>query len=218
VASSVFCVGLECCFEMNVWEPRRGGLCLGGLSERADPRGVNLKGPHRVGRSEGAAPRVAHQGGFSEGAYPRGPRRGGLSEGCFRGVGQSEGGHSEEASEEGPCVGTFPSRWGFSFGVRAEQFVGAFWRESRVGLRSGPKRWVPICGGRSVVAEAVGADSRRADPWWPRRWGQTRGGPIRGGRGGGGRLEQGRSLETNRLMPGNRKNSSGMASDNRSSD
>ena len=37
-----------------------------------------------------------------------------------------------------------------------------------------------------MMTEAVGAGSRRADPWGPRRWGPTRGGPIRGGRGGGG--------------------------------
>ncbi len=31
--------------------------------------------------------------------------------------------------------------------------------------RCGPKRWMPICGIRSVVAEAVGADSSRVDMW-----------------------------------------------------
>ncbi len=31
--------------------------------------------------------------------------------------------------------------------------------------RCGPKRRVPICGVRSVVAEAVGADSSRVDNW-----------------------------------------------------
>ncbi len=46
--------------------------------------------------------------------------------------------------------------------------------------RCGPKRWVPICGVRSVVAEAVGADSKRANPWGPRRWGPTQAGSICG--------------------------------------